>query len=265
MEGFFLRLARSMGFKKADVFFETITEDLLGIPNVEVELVCSVGRDRSGLEDFVDFIDLPAGRLGIAVGRVTAKEKTDEIVEFAGRCVREIAEMGVGVGEVIQEASALLGRARLAGCQNISMFFGILDSAGRALEYAKARGDGDVLLEKDGATVFPKPVGLPLDGSRCEKLDTGLVDLARGQKLVFCTDGAAALPKKGPGDRTEIWKAGAVEATCRYGGRASFGLARRHALRLGKRAQCIECCGRGTAAIIAVSTADQPRGLISRI
>lgn len=242
-------------FKKKDAHCEILTPEVLGIPDVEVELMASTAITGEGLNDcidFVDFIDLPDGRLGISVGRVKAEKETDVIAAEVGRRVRDLAELGIDMSEVVPEARALLGEERFVG-RDICVFYGVLDRPARAFAFVKADDFEKAFGEKGRRLQFLKPVRLSPNWPYGERFFVEKVELAPGQKIVIFTDSAHALPTVESEGFSEEESAAMEAAANRNRGLLRLGLRRGPQCMLPKRASSLVCDMRIPITIVATS------------
>jgi sigma-B regulation protein RsbU (phosphoserine phosphatase) len=138
--------------------------------------------------DFYDFIDLPHGNLGIAVGDVSGKGFPAAILMATARtALRVQAENIYAMREIMRRVNRALCRDTRAE-QFVTLFYAVLNIQGKVLTYVNAghnypllfRGDQVILLSVGGA-----PVGVFDDATYEEEV----IKLLPGDLLVLYTDG----------------------------------------------------------------------------
>jgi sigma-B regulation protein RsbU (phosphoserine phosphatase) len=141
--------------------------------------------------DYYDFIPLPGGRLGFAIGDVSGKGIPAALLmaslraSLRGLAITHsgtIAEMMSKLNQVIYEASPV---DRFA-----TLFYAIFDPASCTFTYVNAAHDAPILLRAaTGDLVRLAEAGLMIGGFRSAPYQQVSVTLARGDTLVMFTDG----------------------------------------------------------------------------
>jgi serine phosphatase RsbU (regulator of sigma subunit)/pSer/pThr/pTyr-binding forkhead associated (FHA) protein len=139
--------------------------------------------------DYFDYIELPGGRMGIALGDVAGKGLSAALLMCTFQAtLRTFSELDLPLEETLQRLNRQLCR-RIPANRYVTFFYGILDPATHALTYANAGHNPVLLLRADGAPerlgVTSQPLGL------FENLDckAGRIDLARGDVMLCYSDG----------------------------------------------------------------------------
>lgn len=141
--------------------------------------------------DYYDFLPLPDGRLGFAIGDVTGKGIPAALLmaslraSLRGLAITHsgtIAEMMSNLNLVIYEASPV---DRFA-----TLFYGVFDPASRAFTYVNAGHNAPILLRNgSGELVRLAEGGLMVGGFRSAQYQQATVTLETGDTMVMFTDG----------------------------------------------------------------------------
>ena len=188
--------------------------------------LCRPVRGVAG--DYYDFLRLPDGRLGIAVGDVSGKGISAALLMASLQAsLRGFATASRdGVGSVTREMNrqlfALTEPARFA-----TLFWGIYDERRRAFTYANAGQNPPFLLR----AAFADTAGIGLACSEAERLRAGGVPLGAFAVSTYCEDTVGLAP----GDLLAVFSDGITEtadaAEEEFGEARLEGLLRRNAHR----------------------------------
>ena len=139
--------------------------------------------------DFHDWIELPGGNWGIAVGDVAGKGVPGAILMASVRAaLRAHAEHVYALDHIMGRINkALVAETEVS--EFVTLFYGVLDSKARRLTYASAGHEPAVLIH--GGEMRQLRTGGPLLGVAAEaKYEYEAVDLVPGDSLVVFSDGA---------------------------------------------------------------------------
>ncbi len=138
--------------------------------------------------DFYDFIELPAGNLGIAVGDVSGKGIWAALLSFEVRtALRAHAEHEYAIGEVIAHVNQSLYRDTEAE-QFATLSYGVLNQTSRLFTYVTALCPPPILV-RDGAITELDTGGLAVGVLPDQEYDQALLQLEPGDLLVMYSDG----------------------------------------------------------------------------
>jgi len=139
--------------------------------------------------DFHDWIELPGGNLGVAVGDVAGKGVPAAILMASVRAaLRAQAEHVYALPLVMRRVNQGL-TADTEPTEFATLFYGVLDSGGRRFTYSSAGHEPALLVR--GGEVRPLEAGGPLLGVSDEgDYEQEAVDLVPGDVLVAFSDGA---------------------------------------------------------------------------
>ena len=138
--------------------------------------------------DFYDFIDLPHGNLGIAVGDVSGKGFPAALLMAAVRtALRVQAENIYAMREVISRVNRALCRDTRAE-QFATLFYSVLNLESKVLTYVNA-GHNYPFLFRDGQVTFLSVGGPPVGVFNDATYDEEFVKLLPGDVLIIYTDG----------------------------------------------------------------------------
>ena len=139
--------------------------------------------------DFHDWIELPGGNWGVAVGDVAGKGVPAAILMASVRAaLRAQAEHIYALTHVMRRVNEGL-TADTEPAEFATLFYGVLDSAGRRLTYSNAGHEPGVLVR--GGEVRRLQTGGPLLGVIDDvAYEEEVVDLQAGDTLVLYSDGA---------------------------------------------------------------------------
>ncbi|MBE3070394.1 MAG: SpoIIE family protein phosphatase [Planctomycetes bacterium] len=139
--------------------------------------------------DFHDWIELPGGNWGIAVGDVAGKGVPGAILMASVRAaLRAHAEHVYALDHIMRRINkGLVAETEVS--EFVTLFYGVLDSQARRLTYASAGHEPAVLIR--GGEMRQLRTGGPLLGVAADaKYEYEAVDLGPGDTLVVFSDGA---------------------------------------------------------------------------
>jgi serine phosphatase RsbU (regulator of sigma subunit) len=138
--------------------------------------------------DFYDFIELPGGRIGIAIGDVTDKGVPAALGMATTHAVlRAEAPRLVAPGEVLQRANQLLV-GELPAAMFVTCMYAVLDPATGRLEFANA-GHCLPYLTADGKVTELHATGMPLGLMPGMRYDEAARVVGDGDQLLLHSDG----------------------------------------------------------------------------
>jgi phosphoserine phosphatase RsbU/P len=159
------------------------------VPGLDYCGRCRPAREVGG--DYYDFLELPEGRLGVAIGDVSGKgigaalmmASLEASLRAQASVSHELAELMKRVNSLVYEASSADRYATL--------FYGEYDPRSRQLSYVNAGHNPPVILRKSDATsqVFRLETGGPVIGllRQCYQQDS--FPLEPGDLVLLFTDG----------------------------------------------------------------------------
>jgi serine phosphatase RsbU (regulator of sigma subunit) len=146
--------------------------------------------------DFYDFIELPRGRIGIAIGDVTDKGVPAALGMATTHAVlRAEAPRLAAPGEVLQRANELLV-GELPAAMFVTCLYAVLDPATGRLEFANA-GHCLPYLTADGKVTELHATGMPLGLMPGMRYDQAEQLIGDGDQLLLYSDGLSEA--HGPG------------------------------------------------------------------
>lgn len=138
--------------------------------------------------DFYDFIEMPDGRVGIAIADVVGKGIPAALMMASVRSVlRATAARGLGLGRLMQEVNRHLARDTLAN-EFATLFYCVVSPDGRRLTYCNA-GHNPPLVLRDGKMRELDKGGLVIGIHRDERYGQSQVPLHPGDVILLYTDG----------------------------------------------------------------------------
>lgn len=143
--------------------------------------------------DFIDYFELPDGRLLFYIADVSGHGTSGAIVtvllkSFSTRLYNEFDELGLG------DAAQILGwfNRELLACglpQHVTMFLGVMDKAGDSLQYANAAHFPATILSSPESTRYLESGGLPLGIYESAQYTCRHEDLPKSFSMVMFSDG----------------------------------------------------------------------------
>jgi serine phosphatase RsbU (regulator of sigma subunit) len=153
----------------------------------EIAAACHPSRATGG--DFFDYIPLPDGCWGIAIGDVSSHGFGPALLMAETHAIlRTLALVQRDLGEILTMANRLLCNDT-ADDQFVTVFLGRLDPCTGSFQYASAGHEG-YLLDPSGLIAKLCSTGLPLGILDSTSIPMGRsIDLRPGQCLILVTDG----------------------------------------------------------------------------
>jgi sigma-B regulation protein RsbU (phosphoserine phosphatase) len=143
----------------AEVQAQLFPSILPRVPGAQVVGYCFPARAAAG--DYYDFLELPGGRLGLAVSDVSGKGISASLLMASVRALlRSQAATAASPADLVQEINRQL-HASSHGAKYCTMFYGVYDAARRELEYVNAGHVPPLVITGDDVQ-FLQPTGLPL-------------------------------------------------------------------------------------------------------
>jgi len=161
------------------------------IKGFDIAGICIPALEVGG--DYYDFIDIPNGNIGIAVGDVSGKGLPAAIyMTLTKGIVQSHADEFISPSVVLSKVNQLLYKSIEKG-NFVSMFYAILNLETRKMVLSRAGHNPAVYLFKDEQVKNLKPSGLALGLEKGELFDKVIrdeeVQLVSGDVVVFYTDG----------------------------------------------------------------------------
>ncbi len=157
-------------------------------PNADLSAVCRQANAVGG--DFYDFLQLPNGELGIAIGDVAGKGLGAALLMAnlqatlraeARRVPSDLADVITNVNQLFHQACFEEGYATL--------FYATFDPETRVLKYLNAGHNPPLLRRVDGTFEWLESGGAPVGMFQSWTYTEGSVELNAGDLLVAYTDG----------------------------------------------------------------------------
>lgn len=163
-----------------------LPEELPSVPGWQIEALYNPAQAVGG--DLYDFLALPGGRVGIAIGDATGKGLPSALI-MATTCatLRAAASAADSPGEVLSLVNNLL-QERVPQGAFATCFYAILDPREGRLWFANA-GHNLPYLVRNGDVIELLARGMPLGLMPEPNYDEEEVTLAEGDHLLFCSDG----------------------------------------------------------------------------
>ena len=161
------------------------------VPGLEYSGHCRPAREVGG--DYYDFIDLPHGRFGIAIGDVSGKGVGAALMMASLEAsLRALACVVEDPAELMEQVSGLLHQASSSN-RYATLFYAQYDPASRCLSYVNAGHNPPVVLRSFGGTfqVFRLETGGPVVGLFRHSYERGVFSHEPGDLLVLFTDGVS--------------------------------------------------------------------------
>jgi sigma-B regulation protein RsbU (phosphoserine phosphatase) len=156
------------------------------VPGFEIAAFYEPWEEIGG--DFYDFIELPVGNLGIAVGDVSGKGIWAALLMFAVRtALRAYAEHEYAMREIMSRVNKLL-HADTEAEQFATLAYGVLNVPKRIFTYVNASNPPPLLVR--GGKLFPlEKGGLPVGILPEAKYEEEFFQLENDDLIVFYSDG----------------------------------------------------------------------------
>ncbi len=162
---------------------------LPAIPGLDYFGRCRPAREIGG--DYYDFLELPEGRLGIAIGDVSGKGIGAALLMASLEAsLRGQALVACDLAELMNRVNSLVLDASSAN-RYATLFYAAYDPRGRRLSYVNAGHNPPVILRKSdtGFRVFRLENGGPVVGLLRERYRQESFALESGDLMVLFTDG----------------------------------------------------------------------------
>ena len=187
----FDELARDTAIQKeledaSDVQAQLFPADIPRLQNGQVTGRCIPSRSACG--DFYDFLELPGGKTGIAIGDVSGKGMAASLLMASVQgLLRTQAPTSVNLGQLVRKINQHL-YGSLSGARFCALFFGVYDEVRRHLQFFNA-GYPPPLVVTDEGVKFLEATGLPLGWFPEITHRPQIEVLAPGSLLVLYSDG----------------------------------------------------------------------------
>src|SRR5215813_6324654 len=161
------------------------------VPGLEYWGQCRPAREVGG--DYYDFLELPDGRFGIAIGDVSGKGVGAALMMASlEAALRALASVVDDPAELMERVSSLVYQASSPN-RYATLFYGQYDPASRCLSYVNAGHNPPVVLRSSGGSfhLFRLETGGPVIGLVRHSYERGLFSLEAGDLLVLFTDGVS--------------------------------------------------------------------------
>jgi phosphoserine phosphatase RsbU/P len=184
------RLNRELEIAK-EVQEHLFPQRLPRVPGLDYCGRCRPAREVGG--DYYDFIELPEGKLGVAIGDVSGKGIGAALMMASLQAsLRSLASVSRDLAELMKRVNSLLYEASSAS-HYATLFYAEYDPRSRQLSYVNAGHNPPVILRKSTATfhVLRLETGGPVVGilPQCYQQESFLVE--PGDQLMLFTDGVS--------------------------------------------------------------------------
>ncbi len=145
-------------------------------------------RDVGG--DFFDVLNLPDGRIGVAVADVSGKGVPAALFMMSScTLLKSVAFVRSGPDEVLREVNRLIDESNKAS-MFVTIFFAIFDPATGEFVYANGGHNPPLIVRADGtSTLLTLPPGIALGVTPDFGYERSTVTLSPGDAVVIYTDG----------------------------------------------------------------------------
>jgi sigma-B regulation protein RsbU (phosphoserine phosphatase) len=143
--------------------------------------------------DYYDFLELPEGRLGIAIGDVSGKGiGAAMMMASLEASLRALASVGHDLAELMERVNSLVYAASSAN-RYATLFYAAYDPQTHRLSYVNAGHNPPMILRKLAAAcqVFRLEMGGPVIGLLQQCYQQGSFHLESGDVVVLFTDGVS--------------------------------------------------------------------------
>jgi sigma-B regulation protein RsbU (phosphoserine phosphatase) len=162
---------------------------LPSVPDLDYCGRCRPAREVGG--DYYDFLELPEGRFGIAIGDVSGKGIGAALMMASLEAsLRALAREGHDLAKLMQQINSLVYEASSAN-RYATLFYAEYDPRSRQLAYVNAGHNPPMILRKSAAAchVFRLETGGPVIGLLRHGYQQGSFPLESGDLVVLFTDG----------------------------------------------------------------------------
>lgn len=152
---------------------------------------CRPAREVGG--DYYDFLELPEGRIGIAIGDVSGKGVGAALMMASLEAsLRGQASLGHDLPELMKRVNSLVYQASSAN-RYATLFYAEYDPRNRQLSYVNAGHNSPVILRKSGGAcqIFRLETGGPVVGLFRQGYQQASFSLELGDLAVLFTDGVS--------------------------------------------------------------------------
>lgn len=161
------------------------------VPGLDYCGACRPAREVGG--DYYDFLELPGGRLGIAIGDVSGKGVGAALMMASLEAsLRGQASAGHDVAELMKRVDSLVHQKSSAN-RYATLFYAEYDPRNRRLSYVNAGHNPPAILRKSGAAcqVFRLETGGSVIGLLRQRYQQASFALEPGDLFVLFTDGVS--------------------------------------------------------------------------
>jgi sigma-B regulation protein RsbU (phosphoserine phosphatase) len=161
------------------------------VPGLEYCGQCRPAREVGG--DYYDFLELPDGRFGIAIGDVSGKGVGAALMMASLEAsLRALASVVDDPAELMERVSGLVHQASSAN-RYATLFYAQYDPKSRCLSYVNAGHNPPVVLRSCGGSfqVFRLETGGPVVGLLRHSYERGVFSHEAGDLIVLFTDGVS--------------------------------------------------------------------------
>jgi sigma-B regulation protein RsbU (phosphoserine phosphatase) len=212
------RLNRELEIAK-EVQEHLFPQRLPSVPGLDYCGRCRPAREVGG--DYYDFLDLPEGRLGVAIGDVSGKGIGAALMMASLEAsLRSLASVCRDLAELMKRVNCLVYEASSAS-RYATLFYAEYDPRSRQLSYVNAGHNPPVILRKSGGLcqVLRLEAGGPVVGILRQPYQEESFALEPGDLVVLFTDGVS----ESMNTRNEEWgEASLIELAKSCHGLAAF-------------------------------------------
>lgn len=176
-------------------------QQLPSVPGLDYFGQCRPAREVGG--DYYDFLELPEGRLGIAVGDVSGKGVGAALMMASLEAsLRALASVVDDPAELMDRVNSLVCQASAAN-RYATLFYAQYDPASRRLSYVNAGHNPPIVLRNCAGScqVLRLETGGPVIGLLPHRYQRGLFSHEVGDLVVLFTDGVS----ESMNGRSEEW------------------------------------------------------------
>jgi sigma-B regulation protein RsbU (phosphoserine phosphatase) len=162
---------------------------LPSVPGLDYSGRCRPAREVGG--DYYDFLELPGGKLGIAIGDVSGKGVGAALMMASLEAMlRGLASVLDDLTDLMSRVNSLISQASSAN-RYATLFYAQYDPQSRQLSYVNAGHNPPVVVRKSGRAirVFRLETGGPVIGLLRHHYQQELFGLEPGDLVVLFTDG----------------------------------------------------------------------------
>ena len=139
--------------------------------------------------DYFDYVDLPGGRFGIALGDVAGKGlPASLLMTHVHASVRALCDLDIPLDQLVSRLNRLLSRD-VPDNRYVTFFFGILDPGEHTLAYVNAGHNPPIMVRGSDSVEFLAVTGPPIGLFADAKHQAEKINLAAGDLLMIYSDG----------------------------------------------------------------------------